>query len=664
MANETDTLRLAAQLVDQFSGPLREMTKSVHNFQDMLRGGTKQTIKDNKEHAKLQKDLNEQFVNTGRTISGIVTPAMGALGLSVGGAGASIAALIANLKNAGGEFYKIQGAMKRTGLSSSELDAQSRAISKITGQSIEASRAQLAGLGDIKAQLGRNFAPTIAGLRSQFNDLDELVETLSHDSADKAYTDVEAYIASHPAAPDQQRKLLAFLGLDPNLADATSAERRKTLEDMRKFVGINPGSTQEQRAAWKAAFDDLDEAADGFGRHMQAAFGNDTVKLVERLAGVINRFTGGMSDYLDLMRGKAKPDNQYLKELQSPSEPSSPPGPKKPPFSDQKFQTFPNRLYHPSAFIEGGGSASDAENLLSRGVKSGTLAAFREWSASVEVGNSGVMNANYTTGGGGGGNPMLGGGIPKFGSKDFPDLSGRNGADVPSGSGPKPSGVTGNKREVAKIISDEWSRAGMSKEGIAGLMANVQDESQFNPNLRHPDQPKFGGEAHFAHGLYQEGGTEWNHYAAWLQKNYSGSDWRDPRLQSRFAAENLKKNYAGTWRKMNEGSRFQAGAAYVNEYLKPAAQYRYGRMNKYMHGGVAPLESYTGPPEGRDLISNANKAGMAGGQQKIEGGADLRVAFENAPSGMKAHLKNWGIFGDGGKVDWGHPMSPSDPGGR
>src|SRR5664280_2126247 len=133
MSSQDDQLRLSAQLVDQFSGPLREMTKSVHSFQDMLRGGTKQTIKDNKEHAKLQKDLNEQFVNTGRTISGIVTPAMGALGLSVGGAGASIAALISKLKDAGGEFYKIQGAMARTGLSSSELDAQSRMLPKLTG---------------------------------------------------------------------------------------------------------------------------------------------------------------------------------------------------------------------------------------------------------------------------------------------------------------------------------------------------------------------------------------------------------------------------------------------------------------------------------------------------------------------------------------------------
>ena len=47
--------------------------------------------------------------------------------------------------------------------------------------------------------------------------------------------------------------------------------------------------------------------------------------------------------------------------------------------------------------------------------------------------------------------------------------------------------------------------------GIAGILANVQSESRFNPNLKHPDQPRFSGEAHFAHGLYQESaGTKCN----------------------------------------------------------------------------------------------------------------------------------------------------------
>jgi len=41
----------------------------------------------------------------------------------------------------------------------------------------------------------------------------------------------------------------------------------------------------------------------------------------------------------------------------------------------------------------------------------------------------------------------------------------------------------------------------------------------------------------------------------------------------------------------------------------------------------------------------------------------LRVAFENAPPGAKAYMQYDGMF-KLAKVDWGHPMSPSDPGGN
>ena len=65
----------------------------------------------------------------------------------------------------------------------------------------------------------------------------------------------------------------------------------------------------------------------------------------------------------------------------------------------------------------------------------------------------------------------------------------------------------------------------------------------------------------------------------------------------------------------------------------------------------------------RDLLSTAQKSGINGGSQKVEGSADLRVAFENAPAGAKAYMQYGGMF-KSGKVDWGHAMSPSDPGGR
>ncbi|SIO49860.1 hypothetical protein SAMN05443247_06566 [Bradyrhizobium erythrophlei] len=245
------------------------------------------------------------------------------------------------------------------------------------------------------------------------------------------------------------------------------------------------------------------------------------------------------------------------------------------------------------------------------------------------AGGGGFQNAALATGGPFGGGGLAGRGtIPRgFGGGGYANLgttyggaAAAVGAGVDSGaarSGPTPRGGGGggggpaaaagvdggaartprmsqSRREVAQIAAGALRAGGMSENMVAGIFANVADESSFNPNLRHPDQPKFGGEAHFAHGLYQEGGTEWNNYAAWIAKNHPDGNWRDPKLQSDFLAENLKKNYPGTWKRMQAArSPGEAGSIFVNEYLKPAAGYRISRSNKYLRG-VPGVSAYTG----------------------------------------------------------------------
>jgi hypothetical protein len=150
----------------------------------------------------------------------------------------------------------------------------------------------------------------------------------------------------------------------------------------------------------------------------------------------------------------------------------------------------------------------------------------------------------------------------------------------------------GRGAAVAPAI-DAWRAAGMPDHAIAGVLHNIKEESGFDPTLRHPDQPNWGGEAHFAHGLYQEGGAEWNHYQSWLGTNHPGADWRDPGLQSQFAAWNLKTNYPATWQKMVSASTpEQAASIYASEYLKPALPYLRSRIQSINARGVAPLTAY------------------------------------------------------------------------
>jgi len=140
--------------------------------------------------------------------------------------------------------------------------------------------------------------------------------------------------------------------------------------------------------------------------------------------------------------------------------------------------------------------------------------------------------------------------------------------------------IDADKTGVAKIVYEELMKGGLSPSGASGIMANIRDESGFDPTLRHPDQPRFGGEAHYAHGLYQEGGDEWNNYAKWL----AGRDWADPRLQTQFLVERLRTGYPTVLDAMNKGTNEQAAIAFLRGYLKPAERYQVERSTRYGRG--------------------------------------------------------------------------------
>jgi hypothetical protein len=112
--------------------------------------------------------------------------------------------------------------------------------------------------------------------------------------------------------------------------------------------------------------------------------------------------------------------------------------------------------------------------------------------------------------------------------------------------------------------------------------------------LRHADQPKFGGEAHFAHGLYQEGGTEWNNYDKWMQANHPGENW----------------------------------------------QYLANRNAGFARQGIPPLEAFTGPK--RDLLETAKAAGTQ--NHTVTGDASLNIALNGFPKGTKTDLTYGGLF--------------------
>jgi hypothetical protein len=177
----------------------------------------------------------------------------------------------------------------------------------------------------------------------------------------------------------------------------------------------------------------------------------------------------------------------------------------------------------------------------------------------------------------------------------------RNGA--PAAPSRRPDGTMPTGRTaVTPIIASTLRASGASNNAIRGILFNVGSESSFNPSsVTREDQanhPQFRGtEANHAHGLYQEGGDEWNNYARWL----NGRDWRDPKLQTQFLAANLKRNYPKLWMAMNNARTPEdAAKLFARDYLKPSSPNLAERYNRINRGGVqrytVPAERPTAPP--------------------------------------------------------------------
>jgi hypothetical protein len=185
-------------------------------------------------------------------------------------------------------------------------------------------------------------------------------------------------------------------------------------------------------------------------------------------------------------------------------------------------------------------------------------------------------------------------------SQVSPTGYGRSGGPVTSGEANisirnRNAPFTGDKQAVAQQVTQELKAQGFSDNAIAGILYNIGQESSFNPTLRHPDQPAFGGEAHYAHGLFQEGGDEYNMMAAHM----GNQNLYDPLVQTRYVVGRLKgeignPQYGDVMRSLQAAKTpEEAAKIFARGYLKPADQYLASRISD-INRGIPSIGFYTG----------------------------------------------------------------------
>jgi hypothetical protein len=108
MASSNEVLSLTAQVIDRYSAPIRDMTRSMRTMGEHGRAMHTEGARYAKAHKDSFEALRKTARETGDQFKNVLNPAMIGLGLSAISVGGSIAALTKGIKDLG-EFGREMG---------------------------------------------------------------------------------------------------------------------------------------------------------------------------------------------------------------------------------------------------------------------------------------------------------------------------------------------------------------------------------------------------------------------------------------------------------------------------------------------------------------------------------------------------------------------------
>jgi hypothetical protein len=297
MATQADTLSLVAQVVDQFSAPLRDMTRRLREFGDFGTQVHKTGTRYAKDHRNAFEDLRKSVKETSEHVRGVLTPAMAGLGLGAIGTGAAIAGVTAAIKEFAGSARDLTYLRTETGLSIDTLrqfDALAGRIGSSSQSMNQGFETSAANLEQWRNKLGpmREFFFTqwrMPGIR-QFG------EEVSHmtSNAEVLFKTLD-FIKG--MSEQSKRLFLQGMGYDPNLARAT----KEQLEDIKKLIGPLSDEQVKKGLAAQESFDRLRESVGRLKEEIGAELGPAMTAISDSIRTFVTEHGGQLRQlFLDI----------------------------------------------------------------------------------------------------------------------------------------------------------------------------------------------------------------------------------------------------------------------------------------------------------------------------------------------------------------------------
>jgi hypothetical protein len=707
MATNEETMRLNAELsLAKFSPQAKQMVKDLAEISKANEEAHSPATKVAKLHAKAYQELREKIGGTAETIRGVLSPSMAALGLSGFAAGEALGKVVDGLKEAAKNYHILNDASRRSGMSVDNISAVSIAFKRL-GQDGPQAIQSMADFGEAMAKFDRNSPKERMKWAGAYADvIDQLGNKMKGKSRLTQLEEAFKFNQRTDVPLDIKRDIdQNLLHLDPSIASKKGEELRSALEKGFAYQKEHPDNPV-LNGALHEAFDDLDESMEGFRWQINETFGAKTIATIEFFSGAITKLAKDIRDsfpggqfHVGIDAGSPADKFFHLfkngpldpnKDAAKPDEPpASKPGtlqflPPKDPFKGGPL----DGLFHPSAFTTGGSSGDK----FSESVKTGMLAAFREWftsTSSKDGGGGGFQNANYSPG------------VPastrsaaaiaaSFGNKDYPNSDGGGRAldgGNARGDGSKAPGDAG----PTSVAPSENSDASLTPSGggidrdkwLAQLNANpALKDSLYRHSLGENDNPManqavmeeaanradirgakgFGDKGNLSYFQGYHRGPISAKQREMLDANFDkvfrqGSDVSNGAIDNSSQGLAYTNQHGGAmggygWAGKKPG-RFKTTANFGGDGITGHRGVESFEVPGWGESGKGEAARYPGfrahqlevAAQRRDLLANQKAAGVGGGgNQKIEGDAHLAVTMSGMPKGTTADLSYGGLF--------------------
>jgi hypothetical protein len=475
--SEQETLRLVAEVVDKYSGPLKQMMEQLKKIGDSGEQVHKKGVKQTQEHEKAYRELREQLKSVRDVATDTVRPAFSALGVTVLSVAGSIAAVSEAVKSFGEYGQKLEFAHRASGLLTSTVRGLAEANQRY-GVSAEETVKALEQFGGHMDELARKSPNYINAWRAVGKNAwdylgSDLMKLKGH-REDQLKRAMEVIPTIRDV--DQRKRVLALLGLPENWAYLSTKEmeamRQKAAEFNRDFP-FSEDAAKKANDAWQ----NLLSTMRGIKDEMSGQFAPGITDSLKGINDFLKsddwkEFKTDMGKIGDLFSGWKLSDafKSDIKDLKAIVHFLSNWLPHRD--TDQKgLDEFKKQLQEENGrFVPSSYNRRSQDNIR-EGVREGMQDFYNSLKASGGGGGAGgFTNASFNPNGGSPFETRPGGGAaPRFGSKDFPRLDDNGGATGAAG-GPGSIGSGDPASSLAAQRRSLWKETDASTRHLVNQM--------------------------------------------------------------------------------------------------------------------------------------------------------------------------------------------------